>query len=275
MKRFIIREAQLKEYVEKKKTEKIFYEIIECLYKNKKYLNENISMEKVNNSMFENFKRKKLLTPRVNEMLIKYKILNENNEKIKKRIFLIHGWDGSPNEPMHKWIKKVLEAKKFEVFVPNMPNPEKPKINSWIKKINDIVEPLNNNDIFIGHSIGAQAILRYVEKLNNNIKINKIILIAPWIFLDKNTVKEEGDDIKKIAKPWMETPIDFTKIKSLCDNITAIFSTNDSYVPLANSKIFEKKLDAKILILKNMGHFDSSNKINKLPELINIIDKKQ
>jgi hypothetical protein len=82
MSRYILTEAQLVEYVEKKKAEKIFYDILEELHKNVKFLNKNISHEKANTMIIENYRRKNLLTPRVTEMLIKNKIINENHEII-------------------------------------------------------------------------------------------------------------------------------------------------------------------------------------------------
>ena len=186
-----------------------------------------------------------------------------------KRAFLIHGWDGNPEEPMLKWIKNSLENKKFEVSVPEMPNADKPEIKSWIKKIKEIAKPLNKEDIFIGHSVGCQAFLRYLETINQ--QIGKVILIAPWMYLDKNTIEEEGEEVIEIAKPWMETPIDWRKIKENCDDFVAIFCDNDPYVPLFNVDVFGKNLNAKILILKNRGHFDPSSNIDKLPELLDFI----
>ena len=82
MNTYILTEAQLQEYVERKKSEKIFYDILEDLYKNVKFLNENISRERANQTIIENYKRKNLLTPRVIEMLIKNKIVNEKHEII-------------------------------------------------------------------------------------------------------------------------------------------------------------------------------------------------
>ncbi|MFA5207254.1 MAG: hypothetical protein WC428_00990 [Candidatus Paceibacterota bacterium] len=82
MNRYILTEAQLLEYVERKKSEKIFYDILEDLHKNVKYLNENVSREKTNLAIIENYKRKNLLTPKVIEMLINNKIMNEKHEII-------------------------------------------------------------------------------------------------------------------------------------------------------------------------------------------------
>lgn len=82
MKRFLVTKAQLNEYVERKKAEKIFYDIVESLHKNTKFLNENISREKANQSVIKDYKRKNLITPRVYEMLVKHKIIDPKSEII-------------------------------------------------------------------------------------------------------------------------------------------------------------------------------------------------
>ena len=45
-------------------------------------LNENVSHKKVNQSVIEDYERKNLITPRVNEMLIKHKIIDQKSEII-------------------------------------------------------------------------------------------------------------------------------------------------------------------------------------------------
>jgi len=82
MKKFIVTRAQLNEYVERKKCEKIFYDILESLHKNVKFLNENVSHKKANQSVIEDYERKNLITPRVYEMLVKHKIINQKSEII-------------------------------------------------------------------------------------------------------------------------------------------------------------------------------------------------
>ena len=82
MKRFLVTKQQLTEYVEKKKAEKVFYDIVEALHKNAKFLNENVSRDKVNQSVIKDFERKNLITPRVHEMLVKHKIIDQKSEII-------------------------------------------------------------------------------------------------------------------------------------------------------------------------------------------------
>jgi len=189
-----------------------------------------------------------------------------------KTVYIIHGWDGSPEEPTFKWLGSQLKEKGYRVIAPNMPNPEKPEIEAWVGKLKKIASP-DPDSIFVGYSIGCQAVLRYLETLTEEIKIGGVVLIAPWMRLDEKTIEEEGEEVREIAKPWMETPIDFTKIKSLTKNITAIFSDNDPYVPLSQKDIFEKELGANIIIEHKKGHFDQSGGVDKLPSALDAILK--
>lgn len=82
MRKIIVTKKQLNEYIERKKGEKTFWEIVESLHMNRKNLNESVSMNGANQSVIDNYKRKNLITPQVNEMLIKYGVINEKREII-------------------------------------------------------------------------------------------------------------------------------------------------------------------------------------------------
>jgi hypothetical protein len=82
MKRIIVSEKQLHEFLKKKKAEKTFYEIVENLHKNVKLLNENMSKTNANQSVIDHYKSKNLITPMVEELLIQNKIINNDGEII-------------------------------------------------------------------------------------------------------------------------------------------------------------------------------------------------
>ena len=188
-----------------------------------------------------------------------------------KRAIIVHGWGGKPEHGWYLWLKRELEKKGFSVRVPQMPDTEKPKIKAWVNKLNKIVGRTDKIAILVGHSIGCQAILRYLEKLSDKPGIEKCIFIAPWMNLDKQTIEDEGSEVVELAKPWMETPINWKKVKSHCSSFICIFSDNDYYVPLSDSKLFKKNLNAKIVILKKKGHFVEYDGIKKLPEILQFI----
>jgi len=189
---------------------------------------------------------------------------------MNKKVYIIHGWDGSPDEPMLQWLKASFEEKGCEVVVPEMPESTVPKIESWVGKLKDLVLP-DKETVFVGHSVGCQAVLRYLQTLGEEIKIAGIVLIAPWMELDKQTIEEEGQEVVEIAKPWMETPIDFQKVKSHVGKVVAIFSDNDPFVPLSQKNLFEKELSAEIIVENNKGHFTVSDGIDRLASALKAV----
>jgi len=158
-----------------------------------------------------------------------------------------------------------LEKRGFVVQVPLMPNPAEPKIEAWVNKLGQIVGAADENCYFVGHSIGAQAVLRYLAGLPQAVVVAKVVLVAPWMELDHNTIAEEGETSIEIARPWMETPIDFTKVKKRAGNFCVIFSDNDLFVPIGQKELFKQKLSADVFVEKGKGHFSGCDNVTKLP----------
>src|SRR3989344_3577618 len=104
-----------------------------------------------------------------------------------KRVFIVHGWDFNPEVNWYPWLKKELEKKGFKVIVPEMPNTSEPKINAWVSYLKKVVGKLDEETYFIGHSIGCQTIMRFLEKENN--KGN---------FTEDDGVKEVPEILKEI-----------------------------------------------------------------------------
>ena len=83
--------------------------------------------------------------------------------------------------------------------------------------------------------------------------------------LDTETIKEEGEEVIEIARPWMETLIDFEKVRSHITQAVAIFSDDDPFVPLSQKDLFKKQLGAKIFVEHTKGHFSPADEVTELP----------
>ena len=183
-----------------------------------------------------------------------------------KKVFLIHGWGGNSKESWFPWLKEELRKKEIPLTIPNMPNTDNPKINEWIQKIKEIVGEPNEEMCLIGHSIGCQAIMRYLETLPEGKKVGKVIFVAGWFDLLDEVWDEKYT--KEIVEPWINTTIDFEKVETHSDSFIAIASDNDPYVDLSELKIFEEKLGAKGIILNGKGHFSEEENFREFPELL-------
>lgn len=180
-----------------------------------------------------------------------------------KRIFIIHGWDGSPEEGWLKWLRLELEKRNIEVIAPQMPNTETPEIGEWVSYLSELVGEPDENTFFIGHSIGCQTIMRYLENIYPQ-KIGGAVFVAGWFHL----VNLENAESEAIAKPWIETPLDFEKIRLAVKNIRVILSDNDPWVPISDKEIFEEKLGAEVIV-KHQGHFTENDGVMELPIVLN------
>ncbi|MCX6815790.1 MAG: alpha/beta fold hydrolase [Candidatus Aenigmarchaeota archaeon] len=181
-----------------------------------------------------------------------------------KRVFIIHGWGGSPGEGWLPWLKKELKKRKIKVLVPKMPNTNNPKIETWVPFLANLVGKSDRDTYFVGHSIGCQTVLRYLQTQE---KTGGVVFVAGWFTLTLDADKE-----KEIAKPWLETPINFSKIRKTTKKFVAIFSDNDPYVPVENVDFF-KKLGAKTIVENRKGHYTDEAGITKVPSALGALLK--
>lgn len=180
------------------------------------------------------------------------------------KIFMVHCWDGTKDDGWYPWLDEKISDENNKVIRFNMPNTENPKIEEWVSELDKQVDILDENTYFIGHSIGCQTILRYLETKKIG-KIGGILFVAPWLDLLPKAIEDE--DSYNTAYPWIHTEINFDKIKSITDNINCIFSDNDYFVSLEQKERFEKLLNAKTIIVSNKGHISDEDGVNELSEI--------
>jgi len=186
------------------------------------------------------------------------------------KIYMVHCWDGTKDDGWYPWLDKELTNKGNKVFRFNMPNTANPKIEEWVSFLDKQVDSLDENTYFIGHSIGCQTILRYLETKEVT-KIGGILFVAPWLDLLEYAVSD--DESLNTAKPWLEEKIDFEKVKKYTNNIRCIFSDNDYFVSIDEKEKFEKLLGAKTIIVNGKGHISQDDEVYELKEILDQCDE--
>lgn len=182
---------------------------------------------------------------------------------MQKRVYIVHGWEGYPEEGWFPWLKRELEQQGFIVNVPQMPKAEEPRINNWVPALAAVVGVLDEQTYFVGHSMGCQAIARYLETLPQDKKIGGAVFVAGFFKKLSNISDDEVE--KSVVDEWLNTPLDLESVKMHLLKSAAIFSDDDPYVPLENQEEFAKILGAKIIIEHAKGHFSGSTGTVELP----------
>lgn len=181
-----------------------------------------------------------------------------------KKVFIIHGFEGSPNGGWRPWLMAELEKKDIYACALSMPSPERPVVKEWVEEISRHATQNKKDSIcLVGHSLGVPAILRFLETSPSKTKITSAILVSGPCKPTK---------YKKL-KNFLEKPFNFKKIKSKVKNFTVIHGSNDPLVPIEEAEILKNALGAELVIIKNGSHLNGGSGWFSLPELLTAILK--
>ena len=182
-----------------------------------------------------------------------------------KNALILHGTGNNSQGNWLPWLRQKLEKKNWKVWIPDLPQADKPNIDRYNKFIFSHKNwQFNQNSIIIGHSSGAVAILGLLQALPENIKVDTCILVGTF---NNNLDRDDLNDL--FLKPF-----DFEKIKTKAKKFIFIHSDNDPYCPIEHAKFQSKKLNGKLIIKKAQKHFSISTageKYKKFPFLLKLI----
>jgi len=87
-----------------------------------------------------------------------------------------------------------------------MSSSDEPRINIWTPFLKKIVNNPDQDTYLVGHSMGCQAIARYLESLPEGVKLGGVVFVAGFF---KGLTNLEDDEIASGADMgWLESLID-------------------------------------------------------------------
>lgn len=169
------------------------------------------------------------------------------------KVFIIHGLDSSPNKAWRPWL--MGELAKHDIYACSlaMPLGKEPTCESWIETIKNAVKD-EENIYLVGHSLGARAVLKFLE--NTNVKIKGVVIVAGRYGKPKSGVLES----------FYNDPLDFSKIKKTTEHFVVIHGDNDPNIPYEDGKKLSESLDCEFVTIIGGGHLSGKAKWFELPE---------
>jgi uncharacterized protein len=178
-----------------------------------------------------------------------------------KNALIFHGTNGNPDENWFPWLKNELEKHGCIVNVPSFPTPDGQSLTAWLKVLAGY--EINEDTILIGHSLGGLFLLRVLEQLKQPVKAAYFVAapagVRPIKFYDSDASFSPGFNFE-----W-------SKIMNSARHFEVFHSNNDEYVSLGNAQEIASKLNAKLNLVPNAGHFGRASNCTKLPILLNRI----
>lgn len=179
-----------------------------------------------------------------------------------KKVFIIHGFQGTPNGGWRPYLMRELEKHDIYACSLPMPSPEAPKLDEWLEEINHYVDMNKNDEIYlVGHSLGGTAILRYLEEYTSP-NIKGAILVSTPCHQNAN---------EKI-RDFLSSDFDWTKMKNKIPKVVVIHGDNDPFVPVSEAQKTTQELEGKLILISNGKHLnDESAGFTELPEALSAL----
>lgn len=162
-----------------------------------------------------------------------------------KNAIILHGTGDKNTDFWFPYIKEKLEQKGFEVWLPQLPNAEKPNTNDWLSFVLG-QGTFTEDTVLIGHSAGAQLILSILEKLSTQIR--KAVLVSGY-----------AESLRDNAESEHKPPLDWEKMKNKVHDIIFINSDNDPWgCDDTQGRMMFEKLGGTQIIRHGEGHMGST-----------------
>ena len=176
-------------------------------------------------------------------------------------VCLIHGSFGNPYENQFPWLKEKLELLGHRVIVPTFPTPKNQSLKNWREVFTKYASQVDENTLFVGHSLGPAFILDYLE--NNKAKV--AFFIAPFV---RSLGNETFDSVNKT----FYKEFNWQKIRKHCPTFILFHADNDPYVPISKAQEVANHLNVSLNIVKGAGHF---NKVARYISFDYLLEKMQ
>ncbi len=139
------------------------------------------------------------------------------------------------------------------------------KLSKWIKTLDDYKPYINGNTIFVAHSRGCVFTYHYLTRIKFSIAAT--FLIGPWINYIWYPNSKEIDSFHEVPFNWEKT--------KKGSRYFEVYQSTDDETPVSEGKQIAKNLHAKLIVIKNAGHFNTYTykKFVKFPLLLKNIKK--
>ncbi len=165
-------------------------------------------------------------------------------------VFIFHGYGADPNANWFPWLKEELEKKGYSVFVPAFPDTNNPNREKWLEHMEQYKEHIDEDTIFVGHSLGAPFLLNILETLDKPIKAS---------FLVAGFVGSLGPDFDPYVGSIANRDFNWDKIRNNCRKFVIFASDNDPFVPLEKAEELHKLLPSELVIIKGAEHLNAGS----------------
>jgi uncharacterized protein len=201
------------------------------------------------------------------------------------RLCIVPRWGGSAHSDFYPWLlaQPAVRARFGEILLPEIAQPGEPTIAAWVESLQRVTagpsagslgDPGDPGDLggtyFLGHSVGCQAVLRFLERSSGHTRAPGhtraagVLCVAGWWNVDR-----PWDSIR----PWLETsetPMDIARVRAAARRFHVVLSDDDPFTAdwRANEGAWRERLGAEVLCVPGARHFNGAEEPAVLDALL-------
>lgn len=165
------------------------------------------------------------------------------------------------NDHWFPWLSKQLMQNDIFTVALEIPKPWQPRYDVWKKELERF--DITPETILVGHSCGGGFLVRYLSE-NKGLKVDKVVLVAPWMNPDNYEVSDTAD--------FFDFDID-PDFPARTKGVTVFISSDDEPSVVKTVDILQAKLkNIEFKRYEDKGHFvKDSLKSVEFPDLLTVI----
>ncbi len=177
---------------------------------------------------------------------------------MSRRLVIVPRWSGRAGSDFYPWLTRELAARPelgyAPVVVPDLPEPEMPRIDTWPPAIaaalGDDREQLADT-VVLAHSVGCQASLHALASLPDGARVAALVAVAGWWHVDAPW---------PAILPWQTRLPDLTRARAAASQIVVILSDDDPFTSdhVGNAAQWREQLGARVVLVRGGKHFNAS-----------------
>lgn len=176
-----------------------------------------------------------------------------------KKIFIIHGFNASPESHWFQWLKSNIEQKDYVCDIVQLTDSAEPKHSQWYQDLSETLKDLDQQSIVVAHSLGCISVLDYLSNVLVHQRIKAFIGVSGFV--------EKLQSLPELNTFIQNCQLNNSRLRLNIEQRYMIFSNNDNYVPAPLTIKLGKLLNAQMIEIENAGHFLDSDGFTDFPQL--------
>ncbi|WP_441245070.1 RBBP9/YdeN family alpha/beta hydrolase [Kitasatospora sp. McL0602] len=183
-------------------------------------------------------------------------------------VVVSHMLAGSGADIWYPALRAEFTAAGHHVVIPDLPDPQAPDADAWLKAITAVTDPAQAPDtVLVGHSLGSVNLLRLLARHDTE-------RFGPYagLVLVAGMAKEVG--YEPLA-PFFAPAFDWARIRSAAPAVRVLHAADDPVTGAATPEhlmSFARDLGATVTLLPTGGHFPTTGTpLTELPQASRLV----